>query len=305
MCFQWTIRKRTRLVAQLLAAATLMSALSGCHTIPVLPGREPFGEQTASDDQAESVWKSFAESFREERFEDWDGCTISWSEGSQEVDVYRTEEYTLAYCGDRKGGDYLWYDGWLYWKHGDSMAYREMAWEELQVEQMAAELWTMAQSMLEQTPTDLTYKYIPMSKDKRNLLTAEFELGENQVGDYASISTAIKSHGQYDSISFQWQDVGDLEKGVGVDNIVVSISFYPIQDTTDLQAERKLWSFGYDCGLLERGVPALSTQDEDREGCREVISSIDWVSLRNRIPEQKDLVFPGFQDRNFERESES
>lgn len=305
MCFQWIKRKGTRLVAQLLAAATLMSSLSGCHAILVLPGREPFGEQTASDDQAESVWESFAESFREERFEGWDGCTISWSEGSQEVDVYRTEEYTLAYCEDRKGGDYLWYDGWLYWRYGDSMAYREMAWEELQVEQMAAELWTMAQSMLEQTLTDLTYKCIPMSKDKRNLLTAKFELGENQVGDYASISTAIKSHGQYDSISFQWQDVGDLEKGVGVDNIVVSISFYPIQDTTDLQAERKLWSFGHDCGLLERGVPALSTQDEDREGCRKVISSIDWTSLRNRIPEQDDLVFPGFQDRNFEREPES
>lgn len=304
MRFRWMRGKGIRVLAELLTAAAFLSVLFGCHATPMLPGREPFGEQTASDDQAKKVYEAFAERFQEERLEDWGGYCLNWAEGSQEVDVYQTEEYTLAYCEDRKGGDYLWYDGWLYWTQGGAVSYREMSWEELRADQMAAELWGTAQAVAEQTPSELTYQYIPLSSDKRNLLTAKFELGDDRAGDYASISTGIQGDGQFESISFRWQDVGDLEKGVGVDTIVAGISFYPIQGSTDLQAERKLWSFGHDCGLLEQGVPALSTQDEDREWCREVISSMDLASLRDRSTQQDALIFPGFQDRNLERTSE-
>ena len=31
----------------------------------------------------------------------------------------------------------------------------------------------------------------------------------------------------------------------------MSISFFPYEGSTDLQAERKLWSFGHDLGLTE------------------------------------------------------
>lgn len=303
MRFQRKIEKSIRLAAELLSAAVLLSVLSGCHTIPMLPGREPFGEQTAPEDKANGAYKAFADSFQAELPEEWDGYTIGWSEGSQDLDVYLTEEYVLAFCEDRKGGDYLWYDGWLYWMKGDSVAYRKMDWEELRAEQMAAELWTMAQKILEQTPAKLTYKYIPMSNDKRRLLTAEYELDGEQAGDYVTISARIGSGGQFDHVGFRWQDVGDLSKGVGVDNISVSISFYPVEGTTSLQAERKIWLFGHDCGLIEQGVPALSRQEEEREWCRELISSIDFAALRDRAVEQEDLIFPGFQERGFERKS--
>lgn len=42
-----------------------------------------------------------------------------------------TQEYTLAYCEDMKHGEYLWYDGWLYWMKGSSVACRKMDWGEL------------------------------------------------------------------------------------------------------------------------------------------------------------------------------
>lgn len=302
MRIQGTIKRSICLLAELLSASIFMSVLSGCHAVPILPGREPFGEQTASEDKAKGAYEAFADSFQAEQLEAWDGYTISWSEGSQEVDVYLTEEYVLAYCEDRKDGDYLWFDGWLYWMKGDSVTYREMSWEELQTEQMAAELWTMAQKILKQTPAELTYKYIPMSNDKRMLLTADYDLDEEQAGDYATISARIGSGGRFDHVGFRWQDVGDLSKGVGVDNVTVSISFFPVEGTTDLQAERKIWSFGHDCGLIEQGVPALSRQNEEREWCREIISSIDFAALRDQAVEQEDLVFPGFQERGFERE---
>ena len=45
----------------------------------------------------------------------------------------------------------------------------------------------------------------------------------------------------------------------------VSISYFSYEGSTSLQAERSIWSFGYDAGLTDEGVPALSDQSEDRE----------------------------------------
>ncbi len=305
MCIFKNRKNGVRYIAILLAVLSFITVLSACAPVPMVPGGEPFGEQTASNEKAEQTYTALSESFRQEAPETWDGFTISWSKGyTLNAYIYRAEEYTLAYCEEMHNGEYLWYDGWLYWRKGDSAAYREMTWEELQTDMITAELWNRLQIQLTQSPEELTYKYIPMSNDKYNLLTAKFNLGEEQPGDYLSISAPIYSGGTYKNIGFRWQDVGDLEKGVGVDNTSVSVSFYALQDSTDLQAERKVWSFGHDCGLSEEGVPALSRQDEEREWCQDVIASMDFSILREQAAYQEDLTFPEFPSQCFAKQPE-
>ena len=58
-------------------------------------------------------------------------------------------------------------------------------------------------------------------------------------------------------------------------------------------------------GLLEQGVPAISAQDGDREGCRAVIAGIDFAALRARAERREDLSFPEFPFQCFGPESQS
>ena len=95
---------------------------------------------------------------------------------------------------------------------GSSVACRKMDWGELGGEQWAEELWLLMGALLEQEPTELTYKHIPMSEDKRNLLTAKYRLDEGHLGKYATISAAIYSDGRCKEVGIQWQDVGELEE---------------------------------------------------------------------------------------------
>ena len=59
-----------------------------------------------------------------------------------------------------------------------------------------------------------------------------------------------------------------------------------------MQAERSIWSFGYDAGLTDEGVPALSDQSENRERCRALISGMDFDALAERSEYREDLMFP-------------
>ena len=72
----------------------------------------------------------------------------------------------------------------------------------------------------------------------------------------------------------------------------MSISFFPYEGSTDLQAERKLWSFGRDLELTEESVPALSQQEENREWSRKMIDSMDFEILVERAEYAEDLTFP-------------
>lgn len=297
-------RKNIRRTALLLAGLTLAAVLPGCAPIPMTPGGEPFGEQTASQDRTKRVYEAFAEEFRQETQESWDGFTITWMDRgeSTDVDLYRTEAYTLAYCERTRGGEYLWYDGWLYCREGEAVACCEMPWEALQTDQITAGLWTMLQGLLDLTPEEMEYKSIPMSSKSGNLLTVKYPFGEDRAGDYAMLSVPLYGDGHYESVSLQWQDIGELGK---FENVSVIAAFCPLPGSDSLQAERKVWSFAHDCGLLEQGVPAISAQDEDREGCRAVIAGIDFAALRARAERREDLSFPEFPFQCFGPEPES
>lgn len=263
----------------LLAGAVLAVAFCGCGIVPMLPGGEPFGEVTYSADRAETAYETFSNSFLQEQPGDWDGYSITLMEGMQTLYMYYTEEYMLFFGEDIDGADYLWYDGWLYQKDGDSVACREMDWDALQTGGTADRMWELLREMLGQTPAELSYKYVPMADDDRHLLKAEYELDEGQEGDFVKLSVPIHSDGSYDTVSISWEDVGEE---IGVDNVVVSISFFAFQGSTDLQAERRIWRFGHDCGLTPEVVPALSQQEKEREWSREVIDSMDFAALREQ-----------------------
>lgn len=285
---------QTRMACVSVALALALS-LSGCAPVPMLPGREPFGEQTASSEKTGAVYQEFLDSFQQEALEDWNGFSVSWHDLGEncDVDIYRTEEYTLAYCEYMHHGEYLWYDGWLYWWRGDSDDYREMAWEELQSSRITAGLWAALQEVLQRAPEEMIYKYIPLAKESGNLLTVTYALPEEETGDSAKLTVPIHKDGHYESVGFLWQDVGELGEW---NNVTVDILFFPFAGSNDLLAERKLWSFGTDCGLLEEGVPAISEQNENREQCREVIAGMDFDAFRKRAVRQEDLVFPAFPD---------
>lgn len=275
------------------AVLILAALLSGCGIVPVLPGREPFGEVTSSEDQAREVYETFSQRLRQEAPEDWEGWSLSWSEAGWDIDIYRTQAYTLAFCEAHGGVDYLWYDGWLYWNSHGTVCYRAMDWAELGTEDFAAQLWRMSQELLDRTPDELTYQYIPMASGNQHLLKARYVLKEEEPGDYGDLSAYLSGGGDYDTVNFTWQDVGDLDQGVGRNNVCAHILFFPFDGSTDLQAERKLWSFGYGCGLSERNIPAISVQQDDRAGCQAVIAAMDFAALRDRAVYQDTLAFPG------------
>ncbi len=275
------------------AAFTLTLFLTSCAPVPMTPGGEPFGEQTASTEKTERIYTTFTEAFRQEPRENWDGFTISWTDHGAfaDADLYWTEAYTAACSEDPSDGEYLWFDGWLYHRYGETVTYREMPWEEFRTAEITDGLWTMLQGLLNETPEEMKYKYIPLSKGSGNLLTVRYPFDEEQAGDYAKISASMYSDGTCESVSLQWNAIGEVGK---FENVQVIAAFYPLAGSDSLQAERKIWSFAHDCGLLEDGVPAISTQDEDREGCQAVIQGIDFSALRARATRQEDLCFPEF-----------
>ena len=53
-----------------------------------------------------------------------------------------------------------------------------------------------------------------------------------------------------------------------------------------------MWSFAHELGLIERGVPAISVQQEDREWSRSMMEGIDFDSILERARYREDLTFP-------------
>lgn len=197
-------------------------------------------------------------------------------------DVYKTEEYRVVY-GEGYLETYLWYDGRLCCRRDAALTYRDMAWEELELEALAAEQWEFARQLMERDGAELTYKYIPMSEEPY-LLKAEYpdmELNGRTVR-FAELSFYLNENGGYDGFGLRWQE----------DRSTVSVSYFSYADSTDLQAERAVWFFGRDIGLTEETVPALSDQREDRERCRAVIAAMDFDSLADRGEYQEDLGLP-------------
>lgn len=262
----------------------LSCLLSGCVA---LPGQEPFGEKTYSDEKAQTVYEDISSSMAKIDFEDWNGFSISstlYSSGFDRFDIYKTEEYTVAYCQIHHNDYFIWNDGRLYYYTDDKVFYRNMNWDEIVTESFVMERWEIARQLLELKDMELTYKHIPMA-DNQKLLKAKYpetEIGGQKIHS-AELLFYLNENGEYDEVTLHCVKEGENE---------MSITFFPYEGTTDVQAERKLWSFGYDVGLLDRGVPALSQQEENREWSREIIDSIDFASLIQGAEYAEDLTFP-------------
>ena len=270
--YRKTTKKWLLLFAAPAWAVGLACLLSGCIA---LPGQEPFGEKTYPAEQAQA-------GYEKREFKDQSGYSIqilpfilSEDVNDFEYDVYKTEEYTVC-DADGPGEDYLWHKGRLYCSYydNDHIAYRDMAWEDLGFEAYAAERWSIARQLLERDDPELTYKYIPMSSPPY-LLKAEIR--------FAELYFYMDENGKYDGFGLSWQE--DRRQNV-------SISYFPYEGSTSLQAERRIWSFGYDAGLTDEGVPALSDQSEDRERCRALISGMDFDALAERSEYREDLCVP-------------
>ncbi len=290
--YRKTTRKRLFFFLFSAWAAGLACLLSGCIA---LPGQEPFGEKTYTAEQAQAVYEKLSADMEQQEFMDQNGYTIrilpfvrSNDVSDFTYDICKTAEYTV-FAAEGSGEDYLWHKGRLYCGSYDDdhhhITYRDMAWEDLGFEAYAAERWSIARQLLERDDPELTYKYVPMSSPPYLLKAAypDIELEDGREIQFAELYFYMDENGRYDGFGLSWQE--DRKQ-------IVSISYFPYEGSTSLQAERRIWSFGEDSGLTDEGVPALSDQSEDRERCRAVISGMDFDALAERSEYREDLCIP-------------
>lgn len=287
---QKTTQKHPFLFLFLAQTVGLSCLLSGCIA---LPGQEPFGEKTYPTEQAEAVYEKISADMEQWEFMDQNGYTIRILPfvRSNDVidfmyDICKTEEYTV-FAAEGACENYLWYKDRLYCSYYDDnpITYRDMAWEDLGFEAYAAERWNIARQLLERDDPELTYKYIPMSSPPYLLKAAypDIELANGREIQFVELYFYMDENGSYDGFGLSWQE--DRRQ-------IVSISYFPYEGSTSLQAERRIWFFGYDASLTDEGVPALSDQSEDRERCRAVISGMDFDALAKRSEYREDLCVP-------------
>lgn len=287
---QKTTQKHPFLFLFLAQTVGLSCLLSGCIA---LPGQEPFGEKTYPAEQAQAVYEKISADMEQQEFMDQNGYTIRILPfvRSNDVidfmyDICKTEEYTV-FAAEGACENYLWYKDRLYCSYYDDnpITYRDMAWEDLGFEAYAAERWNIARQLLERDDPELTYKYIPMSSPPYLLKAAypDIELANGQEIQFAELYFYMDENGSYDGFGLSWQE--DRRQ-------IVSISYFPYEGSTSLQAERRIWFFGYDASLTDEGVPALSDQSEDRERCRAVISGMDFDALAKRSEYREDMCVP-------------
>lgn len=261
--------------------AGLLFLLSGCIA---LPGQEPFGERTYEDDRAQRIYGELQEEIGQLSFADLGGYSIELTQGTVDHEIYETQEYRVAWH-EGKGKQYLWYQDRLYCYDGETLAYRDMAWEELGAEDYAAGHWELALRLLGQEAEELTYKYIPLAAVCPYLLTAEYPETEWEGirRRFPKLSIGRDGDKAFHTMTLRWQEKGSRSIGV---------SFFAWEGSTSLLAERRVWSFAYDLGLLDQGVPAASAQSDDREGSRAVIEGIDFDGALERAEYREDLAFP-------------
>lgn len=286
--YRKTTQKRLFLfLAQTVGLACL---LSGCIA---LPGQEPFGEKTYPVERAQAVYEKLSADMEQQEFMEQSGYIIqirpfilSEDVSDFDYDVYKTEEY-MVFAAEASGKDYLWHKGRLYHScyDNDHITYRDMAWEDLGFEAYAEERWSIVRQLLERDDPELTYQYIPMSSQPYLLKAAypDIKLVDGREIRFAELYFYMDEDGSYDGFGMSWQE--DRRHNV-------SISYFSYEDSTSLQAERSIWSFGYDAGLTDEGVPALSDQSEDRERCSAVISGMDFDALAERSEYREDLCVP-------------
>ena len=267
----------------------LVYTFTGCTA---LPGKRPFKEEIFSESEAMAAYKGVTESLLKEEDENWGSYAVKLDSDRYNgtFSFWNSEKYTAAYA-ETASGEYLWYQECLYRRDKDRITYREMEWEELMAGTVAEQMWDLTGQLLKRADADLTYKYVPMAEDRKYLLKAkypEMEFDSRKIRPEFTIY--MDEDGTYDHFCTSWSEIW------GYDNFVnhelFSIVFYPYPGSEHVDAERALWSFGYDCGLTDEHVPALSEQKDNREWSREIVADMDFKSLKKRAKEERDLVFP-------------
>lgn len=276
-----------RVVFWLTGAALLFS---GCA---VLPGRNPFGETTYSEQKTEAVYEMLPEKFEELISEEF-GYSIDIQDDTRgTLTFYRTQEYVVAYIEDKEGQKYLWYKGWLFRDNGDKVVRAEVPWESLGSDGQIDRVLELAYRLMGEEPEKMSYKHIPMAGENPYLLTAEYPLTSVEF-DVREVCPKLmaRTAGEDGLSSFTvgWSRPAVVTKeGYFSDSSLVSISLFPYRNSTNYQAERKIWFFGHEHGLSEESVPALGTQEEKRDWCRKVIEGMDFETLGKQVEE---LEFP-------------
>ena len=268
---------------RLVCAATLAAScfFAGCIA---MPGQEPFGEHTYTDSQAQLVCDRLQEELAELQFDDWGGYSIELAENTIRYDFYYTEAYTTAWHEGKE--DYLWYEGRLYCHGGETLSFRDMDWAALGTENAVQSAWDFACALLERDDGELRFKHIPMAEEAPYLLTAEYPETEweSRPRRGLKLSFGLDGNKSLSSFTLRWQEKGSAQ--------VIGVSFFPLEGSARLLAERRIWSFASNLGLLEEGVPAISEQKENRKRCQAIISSIDFDSILEQAIYQENLEFP-------------
>lgn len=265
----------------------LVCSMTGCIA---LPGERPFGEEIFSEQEATEAYKGMAESMLREELADWGSYAIKLDSDRCHgtFSFWNSETYTVAYA-ETGNGNYLWYQGCLYRRYKDRITYREMEWEELMAGTIAEQMWDLTGHLLKRADAELTFKYVPMAEDKKYLLKAKYpEMEFNSRKIRPEFTIYMSEDGTYDHFCTSWSEIWENDNFVEHD--LFSIIFYPYPGAENVDAERALWSFGYECGLTEEHVPALSEQKSNREWSRKIVSDMDFKSLKEMGEEKRDLV---------------
>lgn len=283
-------RIRRRIASAGLALSWFVMFLSGCA---FLPGREPFGETTYSSQKAETVYEGLPEQFEGLVSEDCGYSIDIYDDNRGDITCYWTQEYVVAYMEDTEGQEYLWYKGWLFRDDGEQVVRAKVPWESLGSDGEIERVLELARRLMHEEAEKLSYKHVPMAGENPYLLTAEYPLTSIEFEareSYPKLLARMDEEGNLTSFSVSWsRPAVTTEEGYLSDSSLVTISLFPYMDSTNYQAERKVWSFGHEHGLSEEGVPALSTQEEKRDWCRKIIESMGFETLGEQVEE---LRFP-------------
>ncbi len=286
----------------LLCAITFFS---GCALIPKVPGGEPFGEETYSKEEGEAALDDFRFWMSEKDLSDG-SYYVGFSENSGhelEVEYWHSEKYTAASATVSPYKEYLWYQGTLFLGEQEQLTARPISWEKLEGGALSEQAEEYLRLLLPLAPEEITYQYIPMAGSEPYMLKMEYPHAKWELFGRETPATVVvyfDEAGNPGSVSLSCNTPAVLKDGLfvrGEDSFFASWAVGK-KEGVYYQAERKVWSFGYNHGLTkeENVVPALFYQKENRKACQKIIESMDFEALSKEAAQDDELALPFFQE---------